>query len=133
LNTVTYAVDPPIAEPALNELFSRAWGGPAHASYARVLARSLVYVAAFVGDQLVGFANVATDGGVHAFILDPTVDPEFQRRGIGTALVQLAARESGVRGCEWLHVDYELHLAPFYSAAGFRSTTAGVMRLDHTD
>lgn len=130
LNPVRYAVDPPIGESTLRELFSDALGAPANADYARVLAHSLLYVAAFVEDRLVGFANVATDGGVHAFLLDPTVDPAFRRQGIGTELVRLAAREAGKRGCEWLHVDYEPHLISFYSAAGFRSTTAGVMRLD---
>jgi ribosomal protein S18 acetylase RimI-like enzyme len=132
LNAVTYAIDPPIAESTLNALFARARGGDADAApgYGRVLARSLLFVAAFVGERLVGFANVATDGGVHAFLLDPTVDPEFQRQGIGTELVRMAAREAMARGCEWLHVDYEPQLEPFYRGAGFRPTSAGVMHLD---
>jgi GNAT superfamily N-acetyltransferase len=132
LTAVHYAVSPPIVESALNALFARAWDGHRDRAYAPILARSLLCVTASVGDRLVGFANVATDGGVHAFLLDPTVDPEFQRQGIGTALVQLAAQEAKARGCEWFHVDYEPHLTPFYTAAGFRPTTAGVMHLDHT-
>jgi hypothetical protein len=30
---------------------------------------------------------------------------------------------------QWLHVDYEPHLAPFYRALGFRHTEAGLLRL----
>ena len=122
----------PIVESALNALFARAWDCHRDRAYAPILARSLLYVTGSIGDRLVGFANVATDGGAHAFLLDPTVDREFQRQGIGTALVQLAAREAKGRGCEWFHVDYEPHLAPFYTAAGFRPTTAGIMHLDRT-
>jgi ribosomal protein S18 acetylase RimI-like enzyme len=85
-----------------------------------------------MGPRLIGFANVATDGGRHAFLLDPTVDPGYQRQGIGTSLVRLAAAEARARGCEWLHVDYEPQLAHFYRAAGFRATSAGVMHLDRT-
>jgi ribosomal protein S18 acetylase RimI-like enzyme len=132
LNTVTYEVNPALEDTALNTLRARAEGLEADRSYARVLARSLVFVGAFMGARLIGFVNVATDGGLHAFLLDPTVDPEFQRQGIGTRLVQLAAEESRARGCEWLHVDFEPQLTPFYSAVGFQTTVAGVMHLDRT-
>jgi predicted N-acetyltransferase YhbS len=77
----------------------------------------------------VGFVNLAWDGGVHAFFLDTTVHPAWQRRGIGQRLVNLAAQESRRSGAEWLHVDYEPHLEPFYRACGFRQSLAGVMRL----
>jgi GNAT superfamily N-acetyltransferase len=87
-------------------------------------------VCAFDAARLVGFVNLATDGDAHAFLLDPTVDPDYQRRGIGTELVRRAADLARERGCTWLHVDYEPALAAFYQAAGFRDSAAGVMRLD---
>jgi hypothetical protein len=31
---------------------------------------------------------------------------------------------------EWLHVDYEAQLAPFYQRCDFRETAAGLIRLD---
>ena len=79
--------------------------------------------------RLIGFVNVAWDGGVHAFLLDATVHPEFGRRGIGTELVRLVAEESRARGAEWLHVDFEPALEGFYRACGFGSTAAGLMKL----
>src|SRR5690242_21310195 len=48
-------------------------------------------------DQLVGFVNVAWDGGKHAFVLDVIVDPEHQRRGVGTELVACAAQQAADR------------------------------------
>ena len=82
------------------------------------------------GGGLVGFVNVAWDGGDHAFLLDTKVAGEQQRQGIATALVAAAAWHAKAAGCEWLHVDFEERLAPFYfDACGFRSTSAGLIYL----
>ena len=82
------------------------------------------------GGGLVGFVNVAWDGGDHAFLLDTKVASEHQRQGIATALVGNAARHARAAGCEWLHVDFEEHLTPFYfDACDFRPTPAGVINL----
>ena len=51
-------------------------------------------------DRLVGFINVAWDGGVHAFLLDVVVDPEQQHAGLGTALSTKLPLLSA-RGCMW--------------------------------
>jgi GNAT superfamily N-acetyltransferase len=129
---VDYRIDPPLDDAALNDLFARAWDDHAAREFAPVLARSLGIVTAFVSNQLVGFVNLATDGGEHAFLLDPTVDVAHRRRGIGTQLLRRAVALAAERGCKWLHVDYEPALAPFYRAVGFRDSLAGVIRLDHT-
>jgi hypothetical protein len=44
---------------------------------------SLDWVSARSDDALVGFVNVAWDGGVHAFILDAIVSTGARRTGIG--------------------------------------------------
>lgn len=126
---IVYIISPPVTNAALNTLFAAAWGGTSESDFQKVLERSLVYVCAYHGDTLVGFVNVAWDGGIHAFLLDTTVDPERQRQGIGQRLVQEAAREAKARGMEWLHVDYEPHLEGFYQGCGFQPTLAGLMWL----
>ena len=79
---------------------------------------------------LVGFVNVAWDGGVHAFVLDTLTASTHARQGIGTRLVQLAVDGARAAGCEWLHVDFEDHLRPFYfDACGFMPTNAGLIAL----
>lgn len=79
---------------------------------------------------LVGFVNVAWDGGDHAFLIDTKTRDTSQHRGIATTLVRLAAAESKAAGCEWLHVDYEARLASFYlGACGFQPTSAGLIHL----
>jgi GNAT superfamily N-acetyltransferase len=81
-------------------------------------------------DSLVGFVNVAWDGGSHAFILDTLVAAGARRRGIGAELVRVAAGRARDAGCEWLHVDFEDRLRDFYlEACGFTETNAGLIRL----
>lgn len=91
---------------------------------------ALTWIGAFDADELVGFVQVAWDGGVHAFLLDTVVDPARQRSGIGQHLVSAARDEAAEAGCEWLHVDFDPHLAAFYlGACGFQPTQAGLIRL----
>jgi GNAT superfamily N-acetyltransferase len=122
-------VDPFPDAAALDRLWRAAWGEAGPADPHAILSRSLVHLGAYADGVLVGFVNVAWDGGVHAFLLDPTVHPDLRRTGLGTLLVRRAAELSAARGASWLHVDYEPHLAGFYRGCGFRPTEAGLMRL----
>jgi GNAT superfamily N-acetyltransferase len=126
---VSYRLNGPVDVDALNDLMAASWPGVSSRDWRPVLSHSLVTICAYQGESLIGFVHVAWDGGVHAFLLDPTVHPDHRRRGIGTALVRRAAAAARARGCAWLHVDYELPLAPFYEACGFGPTAAGLMRL----
>ena len=113
-------------------LLTRSHGGRAVPGWwDQIRPHSMGWVTARLGDgSLIGFVNVAWDGGDHAFLLDTKTDPSHQRRGIGTALVAMAARRSREAGCEWLHVDFEAELRPFYlDACGFRRTDAGLVHL----
>ncbi len=100
----------------------------------RIRPHSLGWVSARTSDgALVGFVNVAWDGGDHAFLLDTKVRPDYQRQGIATELVRIAADHARSAGCEWLEVDFEDDLAPFYfGACGFAPTAAGLLHLRAT-
>ena len=127
MNDIEFAERPTISDDALNDLFALAWPAHERRTFARLLSQSLSFVVAFHAQQVVGFVNVAWDGGSHAFILDPTVHPHYQRRGIGGELVRHAVAAATENGVEWVHVDFEPQLAAFYSSLGFRSTDAGVL------
>jgi ribosomal protein S18 acetylase RimI-like enzyme len=96
---------------------------------------SLGWVTARSSDgMLVGFVNVAWDGGDHAFLIDTKAHGDWQHRGIGTEVVRHAAQHAKAAGCEWLHVDFSPDLAPFYfEACGFRDTDAGLIHLFSLD
>lgn len=126
---IVFRLDPFPSEEELAPLWRAAWGDAWSGDLAFILTRSLAHAAAYADDRVVGYVNVAWDGGVHAFLLDTTVDPEFQRRGIATELVRQVADAARERGAHWLHVDYEPHLEAFYAACGFRPTAAGLIAL----
>jgi GNAT superfamily N-acetyltransferase len=129
LDMIDYRTNPNPDAAARDDFWRRAWGAPPPPGYGRVLERSLVHIGAYDGDCLVGFVNLACDGGIHAFVLDTAVDTAYRRRGIATELVRLAALEARAAGVTWLHVDFEPHLEGFYRACGFGPTAAGLMRL----
>jgi predicted N-acetyltransferase YhbS len=117
---------------AINALHAEAFGHRVLVDdwQAQVHRHSLGWVCARDADRLVGFLNVAWDGGVHAFVLDTMVAADVRRRGVGRALVAMAVREARAAGCEWLHVDFEPQLRTFYvEACGFTPTDAGVIQL----
>lgn len=130
---IEIVTDPFPDDTAMQRLWQVAWGGGRDGRVERILKRSLTHVGAFDGAMLIGFVNVAWDGGVHAFILDTCVDPDYRRQGIALRLVERAAEVSRQRGAQWLHVDFEPHLERFYRQAGFGPTAAGLMRLGPAD
>lgn len=45
-------------------------------------------------------------------------------------MIEVALDEARAAGCEWLHVDFDDHLRPFYlDACGFSPTGAGLIAL----
>ncbi|MBK8020887.1 MAG: GNAT family N-acetyltransferase [Chloroflexi bacterium] len=129
MHDILLRTSPALDNHDLNALFAAAWEGHVERDFTPILSRSLLTVCAFHGDRLIGFVNVAWDGGIHAFLLDTTVHPDFQRRGLGQRLVCTAIEAAGARGIEWMHVDYEPHLHRFYQRCGFQPTQAGLVNL----
>jgi GNAT superfamily N-acetyltransferase len=122
----------PITNSELNALHAEAFDhGLSDDDWADQLGRfSLGWVTARDAAGLVGFVNVVWDGLAHAFLEDTIVAERARRRGIGVRLIAMARRHSTDAGCEWLHVDFEEHLASFYlDACGFAPTHAGLLRL----
>lgn len=96
----------------------------------QVEGHSLGWVTARDADELVGFVNVVWDGLVHAWLQDTMVLPSRQGEGIGEHVVRVATEHARLAGCEWLHVDFDDHLRPFYfDRCGFTPTNAGLIAL----
>ncbi|HAZ27352.1 TPA: GNAT family N-acetyltransferase [Candidatus Acetothermia bacterium] len=127
--SVEYRRRPALTSEVLGELLESKTPPDQRQDYDQVLARSLTWIGAFDGERLIGYANVAWDGGVHAFLLDPTVHPAFRRRGVGTRLVKEAlAAVAEHPEIEWVHVDSSEELMErFYFPTGFRPTAAGLV------
>lgn len=129
ISAIAFRIDPFPSNDELNRLWRSAWNAGEDRDFSAILARSLAHAGAFHQGSLVGFVNVAWDGGIHAFLLDTCVEPAMRRQGIATRLVEMAIEIARARGAEWLHVDFEPHLTSFYRASGFEPTEAGLVRL----
>src|SRR5579863_4517141 len=113
--TLVYEWRGPLTDGEMVELVKSCGTSPTPGWWDRVRPRSLGSVSARTNDGLlVGFANVAWDGGDHAFLVDPRTRGSHQHRGIGREVVRRAVLHAKAAGCEWLHVDFEPDLAPFY-------------------
>lgn len=117
----------PVDEGAIGRLYADAFRTADAYQWSRKV--NLGWVTATEGGRLVGFVNVAWDGGRHAVLLDTVVASERQRKGIGRLVVLRAVEEARKAGCEWVHADYEQHLTGFYASCGFRATAAGLLHL----
>ena len=129
MEDLEYLVNVPVTSRQLNDLFASLWEGHQWRDFEPVLRLSLGYICAWRADELLGFVNLAWDGGKHAFILDITVHPDLRGRDIGRRLVRQAVKVAEDRHIEWVHVDFEPHLRGFYLACGFRPTEAGLLHL----
>jgi ribosomal protein S18 acetylase RimI-like enzyme len=126
---IIYRLREPMSNEVLVHLMDEAWDDSRTNHWDAVLARSLTWVTAHDGEKLIGFVNLAWDGGLHGFLLDTTVHPTVRRRGIGSELVRRALEEAQTAGLEWLHVDHEPDLTTFYRRCGFQATDAGLIHL----
>ena len=80
---------------------------------------SLLVLAAYEGDELLGIIRVIGDGYTIVFIQDILVFPSKQRQGIGTALIKAVLEKySDVRQIE-LTTDNTDKTVSFYKSLGF--------------
>lgn len=134
--TTTYHWRGPFTNQEVNELHAEAFNtrlfSEAEWNWVELVGRhSLGWVVARQGQQLVGFVNVVWDGLVHAWLQDTMVAARARGQGIGTRLVADARDGAKAAGCEYLHVDFDDHLRPFYlGACGFEPICAGLLSLD---
>lgn len=82
--------------------------------------KSLLILGAYEDDTLLGILRAVGDGETVVFIQDILVKPDYQRRGIGTALLKEAlSRYARVRQIQ-LATDNTEKTKAFYRSCGFR-------------
>lgn len=81
---------------------------------------SMLTLAAYEGEDLLGIIRTVGDGHTIVFVQDILVFPEWQRKGVGSALLQeILDRYSHVRQIE-LATDNTSKTIAFYKSMGFR-------------
>jgi hypothetical protein len=103
---VSYRWRGELTDAEMVELVAAHGGTPTIGWWDRIRPHSLGWVTARASDgALVGFVNVVSDSGDHAFLIDTKTHGVYQRRGIGTHVVRLAQPSKRKRrdasGCTW--------------------------------
>ena len=72
---------------------------------------------AFCEDQLAGFANLESPTQLDCFY----VHPDFQRQGVGTALLNAIVAQARSQGAVFLQSDISLTAEPFFRRQGWKA------------
>lgn len=117
-DTLTTSFDRPIPVEALEALLKQTeWGAERPREKLQTLLDHSLWVGAWQGERLVGFARAVTDHVYRAFIEDVVIDGSLRGQGIGSVLVQhLIDRLAHVEQIELACGD---HLIAFYERLGF--------------
>jgi GNAT superfamily N-acetyltransferase len=109
----------PIKATELMRLYRNAgwWENRKEQDIEKMLKRE-IYVGAWKGDVLIGFARAVSDGKFRAYIEDVVLHTEFQKSGIGREIVSRLLKELS-------HIDVislfcEEDLIPFYEKNKFK-------------
>ena len=72
-------------------------------------------------ERLIGFARAISDRAFHAVLLDIVVDPQFQNRGVGKAIVKTLVEQLSKAKVGDITLIASPHIADFYHKLGFVS------------
>ncbi|SDO50165.1 Acetyltransferase (GNAT) domain-containing protein [Paenibacillus sp. yr247] len=112
--------------PNLRELVG--WGGR-HSDYPILFDRCNFW--AGLRDEenkLIAFGYVAGMGLQHGYMEDIIVHPEFQKKGIGEAVVRKLLQEAERVGIEIVTLTYDSKHTFFYTRSGFTPCSGGLWR-----
>ncbi len=119
--------DAQLAGSAVEELRVRVGWDGMQGYYQQILLRSYAHFSIQQDGQLIGFVNVISDGIADAFLVDLMVHPDFQRRGLGQALVRHAIQALKADGIRCIEAIFDPALEGFYQRCGFYVLRAGII------
>lgn len=130
MDKIEIRIDPHPTHRELADLWRASWEIDGVADFRSILTRSLTHTGAYVsGGYLIGFANLAWDGGIHGFLTDVCVLPDYRDHGVGQSLVEAILSVARKRGLEKIHTDFDPYLKKFYLSCGFKPVEAGILNV----
>jgi GNAT superfamily N-acetyltransferase len=107
------------------------WGGREPDDVRVAFSRSTFKAFAYDGEELVGLGRAIDDGKFYATIVDVVVQPAYQRRGVGRAIVE--DLQSRLSGFLLVTLTAAPEVQPFYARLGWRKQTTGMIRPRSTE
>lgn len=86
----------------------------------KALGNSWYLVSAYHNKDLIGFGRVISDGVYQTFIGDMIVHPDYQKRGIGSKVMNLLTEKCKECGIKWIQLSCAKGKVNFYKKLGFQ-------------
>ncbi len=99
----------------------------------RAVRASWCLVAAYDGGRVIGTGRVISDGVFHALIVDVIVRPEYQRRGIGSVIMQRLLERCRAARLRDVQLFCARGKTSFYQKLGFVSRAEDAPGMDFKD
>lgn len=95
--------------------------------FKKKLGNTYFCVACFADNELVGYVDIVSDGIDDAYIRDLVVHPDYQRRGVGSKLLDMVITRVRSDGIKMVNVVFEPRLKEFYKKANFVIVSGGII------
>ena len=119
--------DQPVKSKEINALRDSVGWDHENGKYDIILKRTYTHYTVRSQGKLIGFINILSDGIGDAFLVDLMVHPEFQRKGIGRAIVKQAVQDLTADGVQCIQVTFNPENESFYRKLGFHIFKAGII------
>lgn len=119
--------DQPVAASELAALREAVGWDRCEASQERVLRGSERYYTIRDQNRLIGFLNVISDSVADALLVNVIIHPDFQRKGLGQALVRRAVTDLTADGIQCIQTTFLPDREDFYRKCGFFILSDGII------
>jgi len=130
---LTYIENQPTPAQAIAALRRRVGWNGMEECYRDPRMDSYYHIACYDANQLVGYIDSVSNRVTDTYIQDLMVDPNYQKRGIGTALMNRMIARLKENRIYMISVVYEEKLLPFYRRFGFFPMLCGQMQTYDTN
>lgn len=90
----------------------------------KAINNSWYVLSAYQDGKLVGFGRIISDGIYQTFIGDLIVHPDYQKRNIGSEILNLLTEKCKSSGIKWIQLTCAEGKADFYKKYGFQARPA---------
>ena len=101
------------------------WGAREPEHLREAFAKSTFKCFAFDDVKLIGFGRTIDDGRYYASVVDMIVHPDYQKKGIGTKIMQNL--QSAMQGFLYITLTAFPEVQPYYRRLGWRKLKTGMM------
>ncbi|MCD5002316.1 GNAT family N-acetyltransferase [Enterococcus saccharolyticus] len=125
-----YQIDGSVSGKAIADLRESVGWNRLEEEFSHPLLRDYFSISCWDDENLVGYLSVVSNGVTDAYIQDVMVAPAFQKKGIGTRLMEHALNKLKTEGIYMVSLIYgDESLRAYYEKFGFSTMLSGQLEL----